>query len=775
GDRPTPAALPVPFTSFVGREREVAAVRDLVRQDGVRLVTLTGPGGVGKTRLALEVASDLGQAFADGVCFVALAPLADAALVPAAIAGALGLREAGDRPLAERLAAFLATQDLLLLLDNVEGVVAAAPAVAMLLAACPRVTVLATSRVPLNVTGEQRFPVPPLALPDPARVRSAAEVAEVAAVRLFCARARAVRPDFALTDEDAAAVAAVCARLDGLPLAIELAAARSTVLPPSALLARLSPSLGHLTGGPRDQPDRLRTLRGAIAWSHDLLSADERALFRRLAVFAGGCTLEAAEAVGRAGAGPRLDVLAVLASLVDHSLLRRDAGVDGEPRFGMLETVREFGLEQLTASGEEAAVRDAHAGWCLDLATRAGPSWFTPAQNRWGDRVAAEHSNLRTALAWLAGSADVGAGLRLVVALWPFWFVRGHWAEGRGWLARAFVWSAGARTIERAWVLVGATAVAADRGGEEPAAWGDEALGIARELGDGVATASALVALGGAAAARGEANRARSLTEAALAAWRELGDAVAHAEPNVSMMLDNLAWLALDQGDDARAWRLADEALALQRGLGFAWGAADSLLILARVARNRGDAAHAAQLARECLALARDEHDQHQVAVALDQLAILAAEAGATERAARLFGAADRLRDLLGVPPDPVRLGERDRAVAAAGTGLGGHVLVAALAAGRALPLEEAVAVALAVESAPAEVPPVAAPTRHGLTRREVEVLGLLAEGCSDRAISEALFISRHTARNHVASILAKLGLPSRAAAAAFAARHGLV
>jgi non-specific serine/threonine protein kinase len=527
-------------------------------------------------------------------------------------------------------------------------------------------------------------------------------------------------------------------------------------------------------------------MRDAIAWSHDLLTAEERTLFRRLAVFVGGFTLEAAEAVcagfelgapSLEARSPKLEPFDGIAALVDASLVRREVGVDGEPRFGMLETIREFGLERLVDNGEAVRVRDAHAGWCFGLVASSSPHWFTPTQNSWGDRLDAEHGNLRAALAWLAETGDVETALRMIATFWQFWFVRGHWTEGQGWFERARAWSAGTRTIERAWVLIASVAIAANRAGQEAASWSDEAASIALDHGDEIAKAHALVALGATAGARGEADRARSLNEAALAAFRDLGDTVAHAAPTASLMLGNLAGVALSQGDDARASRLADEALALQRRAGFAWGMADSLLILARVARNRSEPARSAALARESLELAWGNRDLQQIVAALDQLALLAAETGAVERAATLFGASERLYELLGVPPDPGKDGSRERAIATVRDRLGEDAFVAALAAGRALTLDEVVVGATRIEAAP-DTPltgiPVAVASHHGLTPREREVLALLAEGRSDPEIAEVLFVSQHTVGNHVVNILGKLGVPSRAAAAAYAVRHGL-
>jgi predicted ATPase len=672
--RPPSVHLPTPPNALVGRDAEVAAIAALV--EARRLVTLTGPGGTGKTRLAIEVAARVARRFPDGVFFVDLAPLTDPAQVLATIAQACGVREAAGRTLRDGLAAYFASRRILLLLDKFEHLLAGARTLADLLAVNPDVHLLVTSRALLRLRAEHEVAVPPLAA--------------APATALFVERAQAANPAFAPTPDNLGTVAEVCRHLDGLPLAIELAAARMRLLTPPQLLARLERRLPTLTGGARDLPARQQTLRDAIAWSHDLLTPQQQLLFRRLAVFAGGCTFAAAEAVGNRDGD--VDPLNDLSALVEMSLVRQDDAGD-EPRYRMLETIREFGLEQLRASDGEPAIRQAHAAWCLALAEEAVPHLIGPGEERWVDRLEAEHANLRAALAWSEETGAREAGLRLAAAAWVFWFMRGHWGEGVGWLERALEPGEATRTVARARALGGLGALVLFRGDDARAVVRcEESLGIAREVGDAILERGALTCLGLAAASRGDYGRATQIGEENLALSRAGGDRVGE-----SIVLANLARVARLDGDGDRAARLAEEALRLQRELGYTWGAAGSLFALGDLARDRGDHAPAVACYLEGLDLAWAHRDRRLIAQPLEGLAIVAAAGGQPERAVRLLGAVDRLRETLGAPLIPDEPAAHARALAAVRAALAEDAFRAAWTAGRTLSPEAILAEAHAV------------------------------------------------------------------------------
>jgi excisionase family DNA binding protein len=809
-DREAPVAPhpPRPLTPLIGREREVAAVGDLVRRDGVRLVTLVGPGGVGKTRLALRVAEQVAAGFPEGVWFVALAPVRDPTLVAPTIVRTLGVVERADRPAVETLTAVLRDRRLLLVLDNFEHLLAAAPLVAELLAACPKLVVLVTSRSRLNLSGEHGYSVPPLALPHrPPQGAgpsfSVETIGDAAAVRLFVARAQAVDAAFGLTAENAAAVAALCSIVDGLPLAIELAAARTRLFAPAALLARMGRRLPLLTGGPRDQPTRLRTLADAIAWSHDLLSEAEQVLFRRLSIFVGGCTLEAAEAVAGGQGGRGADerspaplppcppvplspsVLDGIAALVDHQLLGRvdrvdrpDGGPDaGTPRFAMLETIREFGLERLADSGEEVTVRTAHARHFLAEAEEASAVFWGRRPGAWREKLEPDVPNLRAALAWLIETGDGEAALRLAAALEPAWWILCHQSEGRRWLARALALRDGVPDSVVVSALVVAGRVGYAQGDyAEAETLGREALALAE--GVGVDPADALFLLGMVAAdAEDPALRseAAARSEAALASYR------GRDEPaRTAYALCRLAVLNLDApvADLDRAREQLDEAITIFRGIGHAAGIALAAERLGEAAARGGDLPTAASRYREALALNVATGHPWGIARVFEGLARLAVETGHAETASRLSGAAAAIRDELGLPVPAPQRAAYDAAVARVRAALGPEGFVAAWDGGRSCPMAEVVAEADSLAARVGRsVPPAtarAADDASGLSRREREVLALLVEGASDREIAAALSISYRTATNHVASILAKLDVPTRAAAAALAVRRGL-
>ena len=685
-----PNNLPAQTTPLIGRADAIRAIREHLANARVRLLTLSGVGGTGKTRLALQAAADMVDEFEHGVFFVPLAALSESALVLPAIANACGVREAAGRPLQEQLQDYLREKQMLLVLDNFEQVIDGAPRVSELLTAAPRLKVLVTSREVLRLSGEKDYPVSPLSLPDPKRLPSLEQLAQSEAVALFIERAVAVKPRFTITNENAPAVAEICHRLDGLPLAIELAAARTRVLPPQRLLAELSHRLTFLRGGARDLPARQKTLRGAIDWSHDLLTGDEQRLFRRLAVFVGGCALEAIEAV--CNIEDDLNVLETVESLVGKSLVN-EAEAHGEPRFAMLETIREYARERLTAGGDEERVRERHRDYFLALAEEAEPKLIGAEQAEWLQRLEDEHQNLLAGLNWSLAEAGVEGGLRLCAALQRFWWTRGHLAEGQEWCARVLS-KAGPdqRTRERANVL-NAAGVLAFYQGDYPAARvrHEESLAIRRQLGDRRGVAESLSNLGTAARAQSDIVSARALHEESLAIRRELG-----SRGNIARSLNNLGNVALDQGDFPAARALYEESLAITRELGDRWSIANSLNNLGDVVYAQGDYSAAGALHQESLVMVRELGDPKGIALSLQTLAAAVAALGSHVRAARIWGAAERLREEIGSPVPSNDRPRYDQRVDEARVALGdGAAFDRAWQEGRALTLEQAIELAL--------------------------------------------------------------------------------
>jgi non-specific serine/threonine protein kinase len=724
------------------------------------------------------VAEQLDDALTDGVVFVDLAPLRDPALVLPEVAAALGLRETAGHALADVVRHFLHRRKLLLLLDNFEHLLQAAPVVTDTLAAGPQVKVLVTSRAALRLRGEREYPVSPLRLPPKEDARVLTVLATNEAVAFFVDRAQAVRPDFILTADNAAAIAEICARLDGLPLALELAAARVKTLPPSILLSRLGARLPLLIGGARDAPERQRTLRDALAWSHDLLSPHEQTVFRRLGIFVGGWTLEAAEAV--ASLDDELDGLAGLGALADQNLIRLDEG-GPEPRYGMLETIREFALERLAASSEESRLREAHAAYFLGLAEQAKPHLYGAGQRIWLRRLEAEHPNFRAALEALAASGDHDMHLRLAANLGLYWFLHGHFAEGRAHLQRALARTL-APTPQRAEAQLGIGRIATRQGDSAAAeTWLRESEALARSLNVPALLWQALFQRGVVAAWEGDDDRAAPLYESALAVARELNDAQA-----TSVALYALSDTAYRRGDLETAERLSEEALTLLRSVGDEFMLSLCHTTVGAIALARDETARAIVAYQEALELALGIDMDWVIASALAGFAAVAAARSDHIAAAQLLGACETMREA----SHQYRLAnfhqhaETTQAVRAA---LGEAAFAEAWNVGRSLPAEAAVdlpsedaiaeahAILTELREGQAATGRMVSPAAGGLTPRERDVLRLVVAGRSNPEIAAALFLSRRTVTTHLTHIFTKLGVAGRAEAAVLAVRRGLV
>jgi predicted ATPase/DNA-binding CsgD family transcriptional regulator len=769
------SGLPIPLTSFVGRTDELELARSLLDGPEHRLLTLTGPGGIGKTRLAIEIASRIAADIPDGVCFVSLAAVQHHTMVMPAVASALGLRELDIEMAPDAMVSLIGSSRRLLVLDNFEHVLDAAPNLTRLLSQCPDLKIIATSRSLLRVEGEQAIPVPVLALPNPDAGLTPDEWLRVPVVRLFIERARAIDPAHTWDRNDVAQVVEICGRLDGLPLAVELAATRVRHLTLAEIRERLDERLPLLIGGSRDHPDRLQTMRGAIAWSHDLLSPGDQVLFRRLAVFRGGFTLESIEGISRQ-LDPQVDgstssMRDRLSTLIDASLLVREIDSTTQTaRYRMLETIREFASEQLARSSESESAQSAHASYFTRFAEAYEFADLLPAGALAIERLEVERANLRAALTWLDQSCDIEHFIRLVAAHGNFWSAQANYREARGWFERALCVSAGRPSAHRAKILVllGMTELFQGERQEAEARFA-EGLAACRDQGEHYYSALALIGLAGVAVLRGEGERSTELLNECRLVASQIPDRRL-AELVSGMVSINLAVVSRAAGLlDLAASQIAD-MLRRSRAEDYLQGTLLALYDLGDLARDRNEWGQALAFYKEALVLGRAQPVKRVLIEVIESVAIVASQTGQFDQSATLLGAAERLRERTGLRYRQLENSSSlEMAIAAIRTPLSAERFAEAWEAGRNLSPDDVIAAALDVQEG------VAPPTTPRLTARETEVVRLLVQGMTDPEIATELFISVRTVENHVAHILTKLDVRTRTAAASAAIAAGLV